>query len=198
MCQYSIDYRGQILSLWLGATVYSNIGLSCLAGLYDDTPLFIQLWLFWLLFLFTFYSFSPSLSFTFTYQFLRPLSPFPLSLVWRELSPHIFPLLLFPFTHFFYICSSFPETHTKRQATQLLAQLTGWWGQRNWKSVQWKKKYFVLGRLEQLRQKKSSCTIARQAQRNNQGRAPFICTLWVPVHLSFDRQHGQPLYSLSV
>ncbi len=31
---------------------------------------------------------------------------------------------------------------------------------------------------------------ARQAQRTNQGRSPFIKTLWVPFHLSFHSQQG--------
>jgi hypothetical protein len=38
---------------------------------------------------------------------------------------------------------------------------------------------------------------ARQPQRTNQGRAPIICPLGVPIHLSFNSQQGPPLYSLS-
>ncbi len=38
---------------------------------------------------------------------------------------------------------------------------------------------------------------SRQAQRTNQERTPFIYTLWVPIHLSFNRQQKPPLSSLS-
>ncbi len=73
------------------------------------------------------------------------------------------------------------------------AQLTGQRGKRNWNSVRWGKKYFVLGRQEQQRENKKSLLPARQAQRTNQERTPFICPLWVPIHLSFNSQHrGHP------
>jgi hypothetical protein len=39
--------------------------------------------------------------------------------------------------------------------------------------------------------------LAKQAQQTNQGRTPFICTLRVPIHLSFNCQQGPPLFSLS-
>ncbi len=55
-----------------------------------------------------------------------------------------------------------------------------------YQSVQWGKKYFVLGRLEK----------PRQAQWTNKGKTPFICTLWVLIQLSFHSQQGQPLSSL--
>ncbi len=38
---------------------------------------------------------------------------------------------------------------------------------------------------------------ARRAQVTSQGRTPFLCTLWVPIHLSFNSQKGPPLSSLS-
>ncbi len=44
---------------------------------------------------------------------------------------------------------------------------------------------------------KKSLVPGRQAQRTNQGRTPFICTLWVPIHLSFNSHQGPPLFSLS-
>ncbi len=31
----------------------------------------------------------------------------------------------------------------------------------------------------------------------NQGRTPFVCTLWFPIHLNFNSQHGPPRSSLS-
>jgi hypothetical protein len=37
----------------------------------------------------------------------------------------------------------------------------------------------------------------RQAQRTNQGRTPFISTLWVQIHLSFNSQQGPHLSDLS-
>jgi hypothetical protein len=56
-----------------------------------------------------------------------------------------------------------------------------------------KKKYFVLGRLEQPWQNKIFCIPARQAQQTNQERIPFICSLLVSIHLSFNSQQGPPL-----
>ncbi len=47
-----------------------------------------------------------------------------------------------------------------------------------------KKKYSVLGRLEQLRAGQKSLALARWAQRSNKGRTPFIRTLWVSICLS--------------
>ncbi len=44
---------------------------------------------------------------------------------------------------------------------------------------------------------KKSLVSAREAQRTNLGRAPFLCTLWGPIHLSFNSQGGPPLSSLS-
>ncbi len=42
-----------------------------------------------------------------------------------------------------------------------------------------------------------SCTGATRAQLTNQGRTLFICTLRVPIHLSFNSQQGPPL-SMSI
>ncbi len=44
---------------------------------------------------------------------------------------------------------------------------------------------------------KISYTAARRAQPGNQGRTPSICTLWVPIHLSFNSQKEPPLSGLS-
>ncbi len=46
-----------------------------------------------------------------------------------------------------------------------------------------RKKYFVLGWLDQLRP-------AWRTQQTNQARTPFICTLWVPIRLSFHKLAG--------
>jgi hypothetical protein len=51
--------------------------------------------------------------------------------------------------------------------------------------------------IEQPRQNKY-LALARQAQWINQGRTPFICTLWVPIHLSFNSQQGPPLSIVSL
>ncbi len=58
------------------------------------------------------------------------------------------------------------------------------------------KKYFLLGELEQPRQNEN--LLWRHDKPDvHQGRTPFICTLWVPIHLSFNSQQGPPLSSLS-
>ncbi len=56
------------------------------------------------------------------------------------------------------------DTYTKRQATpaRLPAQLAGRWRQRNWKSIRWAKKYFVLGQVRT----KISCT-GKRRQKNH-------------------------------
>ncbi len=72
-----------------------------------------------------------------------------------------------------------PETHTERHATQhgclpsFLTMGTNfvWWG----------KKDFVLDQLEQPRQNKNLV----YRHKPNQGRTPFMCTLWVSIHLCF-------------
>jgi hypothetical protein len=38
---------------------------------------------------------------------------------------------------------------------------------------------------------------AQWVQRTNQGRTPLICTLWVPIHLSFNSQQGPPFSYIS-
>ncbi len=82
------------------------------------------------------------------------------------------------------------DTHSKTGGpARLPTQVAGRWGHTNWISVRWGKKYFVLGWPEQPRQDKKSLVQARRAQR----RTPFICTLWVPIHLSFNNQQGPPL-----
>ncbi len=87
------------------------------------------------------------------------------------------------------------QTHTKRQATQhgWLPSLLGdgWRRQRNWNSVGWGKNIFCTGPTRAAKAEQKSLVPARQAQRTNQGRTPFICTLWVSVHLSFNSQQGQ-------
>ncbi len=72
----------------------------------------------------------------------------------------------------------------------------------NWNSVQCtvRNKIFciVLTRAATAGQK--PLVPVSRAKRTNQGRAPFICTLWVPVCLSFNSQQRPPLSvsSLSV
>ncbi len=56
-----------------------------------------------------------------------------------------------------------------------------------------RKKIFCAGKTRAAKAAQTSLLPARQAQRTNQGGAPFICTLWVPIHLSFNSQQGQPL-----
>ncbi len=58
-----------------------------------------------------------------------------------------------------------------------------WWGQRYWNSA--------------AMSEQKSLVLARQAQGTNQGRTPFICTLWAPIHFSFTSQQDPPLSCLS-
>ncbi len=80
------------------------------------------------------------------------------------------------------------DTHSETGGpVRLPAKVAGRWGRINWNSVRWGNKYFVLGSPEQPRQR-------------NQPRKdpfPFICTLWVPIHLSFNGQQGPSLSGLS-
>ncbi len=91
-------------------------------------------------------------------------------------------------------------THTKGQATQhgYLPSLLGDGDKGTEIVYSEEKKNFVLGRLEQPRYcRTKSPVLARQAQRTNQGKTPFICTPWVAIHLSFNSQQGPLLSSLS-
>jgi hypothetical protein len=74
---------------------------------------------------------------------------------------------------------------------QLPAQLAGRWEQINWNSVRWQIIYYVLGRLEQTRQGKNSCT-SMTSPRNQPRKDPFICTPRVPVCLIFNVSRGHP------
>ncbi len=59
-------------------------------------------------------------------------------------------------------------------------------------------KLFCTGPTRAAKAEQKSLVPARQAQRSKQGRTPFICTLWVPIRLSFNSQpRATPLYSLS-
>ncbi len=75
---------------------------------------------------------------------------------------------------------------------RLPAQVTGWRGHINWNSVRWGKRYFYWG----VQSSQKSLIPARQAQRTNQERTPFVCTIWVPIHTSFNSQQGPPLSGL--
>ncbi len=60
-----------------------------------------------------------------------------------------------------------------------------------------RKKIFCIELTRADKAEKKSLVPAQQAQRTNQGRIPFNCTLWVPIHLSFNSQQGPSLSSLS-
>ncbi len=87
-----------------------------------------------------------------------------------------------------------PETHTKRQATQLARR----WGQLNWNSVRWGKKYFVLGRLVQPRQDKN--LLYRQDNSNEPTKeGPLSFVLFESPFTSVSTvSRGPPLSSLSM
>jgi hypothetical protein len=92
---------------------------------------------------------------------------------------------------------SFPETHTKRQATQHGCMPSFLGDRYNWIEIVYvRKKYFELGRLGQPRQDKN-LLYRHKSNEPTQGRTPFICTPWVPIHFSFKSQQGvNPLSSL--
>ncbi len=56
---------------------------------------------------------------------------------------------------------------------------------------------FCSGLTRAAKAGQKSIVPARQTQRTNQGRIPYICTPRVPIHLSFNSQQGQPLSNLS-
>ncbi len=67
----------------------------------------------------------------------------------------------------------------------------------NWNSLRWGKHILYRADYNNQGRTKISCTSTRRSQRTNQGSASFICTPWVPIHLSFNSQQGPPLPSLS-
>ncbi len=56
-----------------------------------------------------------------------------------------------------------------------------------------RKKLFLIGPTRAAKAEQKFLVHARQTQPTNQGRTPFICTLWVPVHLCFNSQQGPTL-----
>jgi hypothetical protein len=76
------------------------------------------------------------------------------------------------------ITISHPETHTKRQATQhdCLPSLLGD-GDKLIEIVYGGEKIFLTMPTRAAKAGRKSIVPARQAQRTNQGRTPFICTL---------------------
>jgi len=56
---------------------------------------------------------------------------------------------------------------------------------------------FCIGLTRAAKTGQKSIVPARRVQRANQGRIHFCCTLWVPIHLSFNSQQGPPVSSLS-
>ncbi len=56
-----------------------------------------------------------------------------------------------------------------------------------------RRKIYCTGLTRAAKAEQKSLVPARQAQWTNEGRTPFICTLWFPIHLSFNSQHGPPL-----
>ncbi len=89
-----------------------------------------------------------------------------------------------------------PQTHIKRQETQhdcLLGDVEKWI-----EILYGEEKIVCTGPARAAKAGQKSLVLTRQAQQTNQGRTPFICcTLWVPIHLSFNSQQGPPLSSLS-
>ncbi len=114
--------------------------------------------------------------------------------LWRtELNNHYYlALCSLLYLHSYYRLAE-TETHTKRQATQhgcLPCLLVD--GDKEIQIVYGKEKNCTVPTFN-----KNLLLPARQARRTNQGKAPLICTLRVPKHLSFNSQQGPPLSSLS-
>jgi hypothetical protein len=95
-----------------------------------------------------------------------------------------------------------PERQTKKQATQYdclpVPSLMGN-GDKGTEIVSTvRKQIFCTGPTRAAKAEQKSLVPARQAQQTNEGRSLFICTLWAPTHLSFNKSAGvSPLYSLS-
>ncbi len=137
-----------------------------------------------------------------------------LSSMWHLFSATLVPLLsssCFPentWSQFTFLCDerksllcgidqrqSCPETG---EAVRLPVQLAGRWGQMKWNRVRWGKIYiFCTGPTRAAKAEQKSLVPTGPAERINQERAPFICTLSVPFSLSFNSQQGPPLSSLS-
>jgi hypothetical protein len=86
-----------------------------------------------------------------------------------------------------------PET--QRQATQhaCLPRVAGRWGQSKVKKCTVRKIIFCTRLTRAAKAGQKNIVPARQTQRTNQGRTPIVCTLRVPIHLSFNSQQGPPL-----
>ncbi len=91
------------------------------------------------------------------------------------------------------------QRHTRRDMRPSTAACPAFWATRTkaLKKCTVRKKTFCTGPNRAAKAEQKSLVPARQAQRTNQERTPFICTLWVPVHLSLNSQQGPPISSLS-
>ncbi len=70
--------------------------------------------------------------------------------------------------------------------------------QRNWNSVRWGKNIlYGTGPNRSSQGRKKTLVPKRQAKQTNQWRTSLICSLWVPIHCSFNSQQGPPLSCLS-
>ncbi len=64
-------------------------------------------------------------------------------------------------------------------------------------SREWRWCLFCTGPTRAAKAGQKSLLPARRAPQTNQGKTPFMCTLWVPICLSFNCQQGPPISSLS-
>ncbi len=77
------------------------------------------------------------------------------------------------------------------------AQLAGWWG-KGIEIVYSEEKVFGTGPTRAAKAEQKFLALARQAQRTNQGKTPFILYSLSPHHLSFNSESRGPfLFSLS-
>jgi hypothetical protein len=59
-------------------------------------------------------------------------------------------------------------------------------GEKEIKKVKCKEKNILFWAVRAAKAEQKSLVPALQAQRNNQGWSPFICTFWVPIHHNFN------------
>ncbi len=90
------------------------------------------------------------------------------------------------------------QRHTLRDRRPSTAACPACWamGDKRIEILYDKKKIYCTVPSRAAKSEQESLMLARQAQQTHQERTPFICTLWVPIHLSFNKSAGATLPSL--
>jgi hypothetical protein len=136
--------------------------------------------------------------FLLVFQLLFSLYLFPLHFTYISL---LFPSKLFPPHHFHnhkpcYIPPCLSEPHQQPTA-KLSNPHTCQQPHATENQHQWLLYLRRRSQPERPKAEQKFLVLARQAQQTNQGRTPFFCTPIIPICLSFKRQQGSPLSSLS-